>query len=174
MSLPVRLPKLSSTALTSYIFLGLLVLFLPRFACAAPIILFEDVQLKGVRTTKENVTNIGKVPTSFPLWNNISLICVTLCELNVGIKSRFSVGDSMACVNLVGKLDDFYSSVDTMGVCFLLCEHVNCRGKCEQVRGILSDLSKVGLNDRVSSVRRCTKSEEDHKPTHNLKELQLI
>ncbi|CAL8088392.1 unnamed protein product [Orchesella dallaii] len=76
-----------------------------------------------------------------------------------GINSTFQIGES-TCVNLVGKLSDFYSSVDSMGLCFLLCEHTNCRGKCEKVGGKLRDLSTIGLNDLVSSISLCD-SEDD-------------
>ncbi|ODM94600.1 Epidermal differentiation-specific protein [Orchesella cincta] len=104
----------------SYIVIGLM-----RFATvdAAPIVLFEDAQFKGINST-------------------------------------FQIGES-TCVNLVGKLNDFYSSVDSMGVCFLLCEHVNCRGKCEKVGGKLRDLSNIGLNDLVSSLSLCDDGDDD-------------
>lgn len=56
----------------------------------------------------------------------------------------------------MGKLNDFYSSADTLGDCFLLCEHQNCRGKCSRVAGKVTHLSWIGVNDKISSIRLCT------------------
>lgn len=87
----------------------------------------------------------------------------------VGIKWRLEVGPS-TCVNLVGKLNDFFSSVDPDSstvprpsipsssvppTCFLLYEHRNCRGVSARVTEKVKDLSSLQLNDRVSSVRLC-------------------
>ncbi len=79
---------------------------------------------------------------------------------SIGIRSRLHVGES-TCVNLMGKLNDFFSSVDTMGGCYLLCEHLNCRGKCVRITGKVPRLSVHGLNDCVSSLRSCEEISSD-------------
>ncbi len=60
------------------------------------------------------------------------------------------------CVNLSGSFNDNISSVDAGGGCVVLCEHALCRGRCQQIDYFNSDLSRLGMNDIVSSIKSCT------------------
>lgn len=107
------------------------------------ILLYEDSHFKGMRHFKKVFKKV--------------LNQVTPKIYSTGIRSRLHVGES-TCVNLMGKLNDFFSSVDPMGGCYLLCEHLNCRGRCVQISGKIPRLSVHGLNDCVSSLRSCEES----------------
>lgn len=62
---------------------------------------------------------------------------------------------SQACTNLIGAMNDDVSSVDVEGGCVVLCEHSMCRGRCQEIHYYTSDLSRLGLNDIVSSLKSC-------------------
>jgi len=80
----------------------------------------------------------------------------------VGNRATFTLGQN--CMNIQGKLNDYFSSVDAMDGCFLLFEHSHCRGRFRAVRGSVKDLTTLGINDAISSLRRCTSTESGNSP----------
>lgn len=77
-----------------------------------------------------------------------------------GVRTEYQLNGQETCVNIRGKLNDFFSSVQNFedNSCFLLCEHEYCRGRCVQVTNSVANLNLLDFNDMTSSVQRCPPS----------------